>query len=124
MTEFTPSQLARMDTQRLANYRTNLDFYNGSQWQQTSPARQGSARLLESYGEQAGGRHRQLVFNYAKVSIDKVTSFLMSVLGFACYPNPTNSTNSTNSSNSRHPHQRRPRTSRCRGGHRRPLWHL
>jgi hypothetical protein len=67
MTEFTPSQLARMDTQRLANYRTNLDFYNGSQWQQTS-------------------RHRQLVFNYAKVSIDKVTSFLMPGLGFACYP--------------------------------------
>jgi hypothetical protein len=56
-----------MDTQRLANYRTNLDFYNGSQWQQTS-------------------RHRQLVFNYAKVSIDKVTSFLMQGLGFACYP--------------------------------------
>jgi hypothetical protein len=67
MTEFTPSQLARMDTQRLANYRTNLDFYNGSQWPTTS-------------------RHRQLVFNYAKVSIDKVTSFLMSGLGFACYP--------------------------------------
>jgi hypothetical protein len=56
-----------MDTQRLANYRTNLDFYNGSQWPTTS-------------------RHRQLVFNYAKVSIDKVTSFLMSGLGFACYP--------------------------------------
>jgi hypothetical protein len=67
MTDFTPSQLARMDTQRLATYRTNLDFYNGSQWQQTS-------------------RHRQLVFNYAKVSIDKVTSFLMPGLGFACYP--------------------------------------
>jgi hypothetical protein len=56
-----------MDTQRLANYRANLDFYNGSQWQTTS-------------------RHRQLVFNYAKVSIDKVTSFLMPGLGFACYP--------------------------------------
>jgi hypothetical protein len=66
-TSFTPAQLARMDTQRLAAYRANLDFYNGSQWQQTS-------------------RHRQLVFNYAKVSIDKVTSFLMQGLGFACYP--------------------------------------
>ena len=32
MNEFTPSQLARMDTDRLATYRTNLDFYNGSQW--------------------------------------------------------------------------------------------
>jgi len=76
MTEFTPSQLASMDTGRLASYRANLDFYQGNHWQQTSPARQGSA----------GGRHRQLVFNYAKVSIDKVTSFLMPGLGFACYP--------------------------------------
>jgi len=67
MTDFTPSQLARMDTQRLVNYRTNLDFYNGNQWQQTS-------------------RHRQLVFNYAKVSIDKCSSFLMQGLSFAGYP--------------------------------------
>jgi hypothetical protein len=77
MTEFNPSQLSRMDTARLATYRTNLDFYNGSHWPQTS-------------------RHRQLVFNYAKVSIDKVTSFLMQGLNFACYPNPTNPTNSLN----------------------------
>jgi len=67
MTEFTPSHLNRRDTQRLANYRTNLDFYQGAHWPTTS-------------------RHRQLVFNYAKVSIDKVTSFLMPGLGFACYP--------------------------------------
>jgi hypothetical protein len=67
MTEFNPSQLARMDTQRLANYRANLDFYQGNHWPTQS-------------------RHRQLVFNYAKVSIDKVTSFLMPGLGFACYP--------------------------------------
>ena len=67
MTEFTPSQLARMDTQRLANYRANLDFYQGNHWPTQS-------------------RHRQLVFNYAKISIDKVTSFLMPGLGFACYP--------------------------------------
>jgi hypothetical protein len=65
-----------MDSTRLAAYRTNLDFYQGSQWPTTSPARQGLA----------GGRHRQLVFNYAKVSIDKVTSFLMQGLNFACYP--------------------------------------
>jgi hypothetical protein len=71
-----------MDTARLAAYRTNLDFYNGSQWEQTS-------------------RHRQLVFNYAKVSIDKLTSFLMQGLGFACYPNSTNSTNTMNSLNAR-----------------------
>jgi len=67
MTEFTPSQLARMDTARLTAYRANLDFYQGAHWPQQS-------------------RHRQLVFNYAKVSIDKVTSFLMQGLGFACYP--------------------------------------
>jgi hypothetical protein len=66
MTSFSPASLNRLDTQRLAAYRTNLDFYQGSQWPTTS-------------------RHRQLVFNYAKVSIDKVTSFLMSGLGFACY---------------------------------------
>jgi hypothetical protein len=76
MTDFNPSQLARMDSTRLAAYRTNLDFYQGSHWPTTSPARQGLA----------GGRHRQLVFNYAKVSIDKVTSFLMQGLNFACYP--------------------------------------
>jgi len=69
MTEFNPSQLARIDTQRLNTYRTNLDFYNGSQWQTAS-------------------RHRQLVFNYAKVSIDKVTSYLMQGLNFACYASP------------------------------------
>jgi len=67
MTEFTPSHLNRMDTQRLAAYRSNLDFYQGNHWPTTS-------------------RHRQLVFNYAKVSIDKVTSFLMQGLNFACYP--------------------------------------
>jgi hypothetical protein len=67
MTEFAPSHLNRMDTQRLANYRTNLDFYRGAHWPTTS-------------------RHRQLVFNYAKVSIDKATSFLTQGLNFACYP--------------------------------------
>ena len=67
MNEFTPASLNRMDTARLATYRANLDFYQGSQWPTTS-------------------RHRQLVFNYAKVSIDKVTSFLMQGLGFACSP--------------------------------------
>jgi hypothetical protein len=67
MTEFNPSQLARMDSTRLAAYRTNLDFYQGSHWPTTS-------------------RHRQLVFNYARVSIDKVTSFLVQGLNFACYP--------------------------------------
>jgi hypothetical protein len=82
MTEFNPSQLNRMDTQRLAAYRSNLAFYQGNHWPTQS-------------------RHRQLVFNYAKVSIDKATSFLMQGLNFACYPNPTHPTNSTNSLNAR-----------------------
>jgi hypothetical protein len=56
-----------MDTDRLSAYKHNLDFYQGAHWQTTS-------------------RNRQLVFNYAKVSIDKVTSFLMQGLGFVCYP--------------------------------------
>jgi len=67
MTDFNPSHLNRMDTQRLAAYRSNLDFYQGAHWPTTS-------------------RHRQLVFNYAKVSVDKVTSFLMQGLNFACCP--------------------------------------
>ena len=67
VTEFAPPQLDRLDTARLAAYRGNLDFYNGSQWPTTS-------------------RHRQLVFNYAKVSVDKCTSFLMQGAGFACHP--------------------------------------
>jgi hypothetical protein len=56
-----------MDSTRLAAYRSNLDFYQGTHWPTTS-------------------RNRQLVFNYAKVSVDKVTSFLMQGLNFACYP--------------------------------------
>jgi hypothetical protein len=67
MTGFDPSSLGRMDARRLAGYRANLDFYQGNHWPTQS-------------------RHRQLVFNYARVSIDKVTSFLMPGLGFACYP--------------------------------------
>lgn len=66
-TGFNPSQLSRLDTERINAYRTNLDFYQGNQWLTTS-------------------RNRQLVFNYAKVAIDKVTSFLMQGLNFACYP--------------------------------------
>ena len=82
MTEFVPSSLNRLDTARLAAYKTNLDFYNGTQWQQTS-------------------RHRQLVFNYARVSLDKVTSFLMQGLAFACYPDSINPTNTIDSLNTR-----------------------
>ena len=67
MTSFNPGQLARRDNDRLAAYKSNLDFYQGSQWQTSS-------------------RNRQLVFNYARVAIDKITSYLMQGLTSACYP--------------------------------------
>ena len=56
-----PQQIARMDAERLRTYRENLDFYNGIQWQgRTRP------------------RERRLTFNYAKVLVGKLTSYLMS----------------------------------------------
>jgi len=64
---FLPSTLARRDPARMAAYQRNLDFYHGDQWQTRS-------------------RSRQLVFNYARVAIDKVTSYLVAGLGAACYP--------------------------------------
>jgi len=64
---YRPSDLARRDTDRMARYRRNLDFYRGDQWQTTS-------------------RQRQLVFNYARAAIDKATSYLAAGLGAACYP--------------------------------------
>jgi len=57
-----------MDPERIAAYRSNLDFYRGNQWTVTA-------------------RTRQLVFNYAMVSINKITSYLMQGFNFACYPN-------------------------------------
>ena len=67
-TSFNPGSLAKTDTDRLNAYRQNLDFYTGTEWPTQS-------------------RQRQLVFNYAKVSVDKCTSYLMQGLNFACYPN-------------------------------------
>jgi len=66
-TSFIPAQLRTMDAARLAGYIHNLSFYQGNHW--TAPS-----------------RNRQLVFNYAKVSIDKVTSFLMQGVTFTCFP--------------------------------------
>ncbi len=56
-----PQLINRMDSERLRRYRDNLAFYNGTQWQ-------GRARAGE----------RRLTFNYAKVMVDKVTSYLLS----------------------------------------------
>jgi hypothetical protein len=67
MTEFNPQSLSQLDKDRLGQYSKNLDFYNGTQWAEKS-------------------RNRQLVFNYARIAIDKVTSYLMQGLNFACDP--------------------------------------
>jgi hypothetical protein len=60
------SQLNRQDIDRLRGYRERLDFYHGRQW-----------LGRERWGE------KRLTFNYAKVFIDKVTSYLMSGVNFA-----------------------------------------
>ena len=60
------AQLNRLDIERLRGYRALLDFYHGRQWEGR-----------ESRGE------KRLTFNYTKVFIDKVTSYLMSGINFA-----------------------------------------
>ncbi len=60
------SQLNRQDIDRLRGYRELLDFYHGRQWE----------------GRERRGEKR-LTFNYARVFIDKVTSYLMSGINFA-----------------------------------------
>ena len=67
MTDFNPTQLARRDSGRLQAYKSNNDFYHGTQWKGT-------------------GRHRQLTLNYARVAVDKITSYLVQGKGAACYP--------------------------------------
>ena len=72
MTNFNLQSLAQLDRSRFAGYKANLDFYNGEQWAEKSdPSRRSG---------------RQLVFNYAKIAIDKITSYLMEGLNFACEP--------------------------------------
>jgi hypothetical protein len=60
------AQLNRLDIKRLRGYRELLDFYHGRQWEGR-----------ERWGE------KRLTFNYAKVFIDKLTSYLMSGINFA-----------------------------------------
>lgn len=61
MNDSISAQLARRDLTRIKGYRDFLDFYHGQQW---------AGR--ERWGE------RRLVFNYSRVFIDKITSYLMS----------------------------------------------
>lgn len=60
------TQLARRDLDRVRGYRELLDFYQGQHWE-------GKERWLD----------KQLTFNYARVFVDKVTSYLLSGINFA-----------------------------------------
>jgi len=66
--DFNPTELARLDMDRLKGYQRLLDFYHGVHWEGR-----------ERWGE------KRLTFNYAKVVIDKVTSYLMSGVNFAVH---------------------------------------
>ncbi len=66
---FTPSQLNQRDIDRLRSYKELLDFYHGQHWE-------GYPRFGET----------RLTFNYAKVIIDKITSYLMSGITLAVDP--------------------------------------
>ncbi len=66
MNETIPMQLARLDMGRVKGYKELLDFYYGRHWEGR-----------ERHGE------RRLIFNYARVFVDKITSYLMSGINFA-----------------------------------------
>ena len=61
-----PMQLTHRDLDRIRRYKELLDFYQGKQWE----------------GRDRRGEKR-LTFNYAKVFVDKITSYLMSGVNFA-----------------------------------------
>jgi len=61
-----PMQLTLRDIDRMRGYKELLDIYHGQQWE----------------GRAVKGEKR-LTFNYTKVFIDKVTSYLMSGINFA-----------------------------------------
>jgi len=62
---FLPTQLTHRDIDRLKRYKELLDFYHGQHW--------------EGYPRRG---EKRLTFNYVKVFIDKVTSYLMSGINF------------------------------------------
>ncbi len=66
MNESIINQLARRDIDRIRRYKELLDFYQGKHWEGR-----------ERWGE------KRLTFNYAKVFVDKITSYLMSGINFA-----------------------------------------
>jgi len=66
MNDNLSAQLARLDMDRIRGYKELLDFYQGQQWE----------------GRDRRGE-RRLIFNYARVFVDKITSYLMSGINFA-----------------------------------------
>jgi hypothetical protein len=66
---FKPADLSRRDTDRMRRYKGMLDIYQGVQWQ----------------GRERPGEKR-LTFNYARVVIDKLTSYLMTGVKFVVGP--------------------------------------
>ncbi len=67
--ESVPVNLARLDMERMKGYKELLDFYFGRQWEGR-----------ERWGE------RRLIFNYARVFIEKITSYLITGINFAVEP--------------------------------------
>ena len=63
------SELKKKDLDRRQNYAKYLSFYNGHQWER--PERQSE---------------KQLTFNYAKVFVDKITSYLLHDISIAIDP--------------------------------------
>ena len=63
---FTPTQLNSRDIDRLKSYKELLEFYHGQHW--------------EGYPRRG---EKRLTFNYTRVVIDKITSYLMSGITFA-----------------------------------------
>jgi len=73
MNSVNPAELGRMNRERLKRYRDMLAFYKGSQWP-------GRPRRNE----------KRLTFNYARVVVDKLTSYLMSGLKLRLLPGAGN----------------------------------
>jgi hypothetical protein len=69
MNDTIMANLARTDTERIRGYKELLDFYYGRQWE-------GTGRRNE----------RRLTFNYARVFIEKITSYLMAGVTFVVDP--------------------------------------
>src|SRR3972149_1056509 len=69
MNDNIPSQLARADLERMKGYKEILDFFNGRQWE----------------GRERRGE-RRLIFNYARVFVEKITSYLMTGISFTVEP--------------------------------------